>query len=397
MTTAFEAIEDADKGLHVKLCRGYLDAASREAWWATLTENVHWHRVAYRSGRFKKHCETPCFTAFYGGFERFEPYAAIPSWLLPLVERVRSSLGVPFNAILLRLYLDGADEIAWHTDGRTFLGETPTIGSLSLGASAHFQLRRMRNVWPELGGGDDGIDYDTPQRDLLLGDGDLLVMHGPTQRHWHHRVPKAASRRPRININFRYILPGTPDAERGQKTYYKYMVHGDAPPDVAGRGFGEILRRAGSLLSFAAADRATTAPSPAGASAPPPASEAREGLPDARESAGSQLGAPPEPLSTPSSSSSSSSERSDRADRIRVDEGSQAEWACPACTLLNPPLAPLCRLCQTKNPAEAAAQRRCLAAAASALERDQPRTKRAKLATSEQPTLTSMGFGRVQH
>ena len=53
---------------------------------------------------------------------------------------------------------DGADEIAWHTDGRTFLGDTPTIASLSLGASAHFQLRRMRNVWPVLGGGDDGID-----------------------------------------------------------------------------------------------------------------------------------------------------------------------------------------------------------------------------------------------
>ncbi|EOD31528.1 hypothetical protein EMIHUDRAFT_58725, partial [Emiliania huxleyi CCMP1516] len=79
--------------------------------------------------------------------------------------------GGPFNAILLRLYMDGADEIAWHTDGRTFLGERPTIGSLSLGATASFQLRRMRN------------------RDLLLADGDLLVMHSPTQRHWHHRVP----------------------------------------------------------------------------------------------------------------------------------------------------------------------------------------------------------------
>jgi len=176
--------------LHVKLCRGYLDAESRRSWWSTLAERVLWHRVTYLSGRFQKQCETPCYTAFFGGFDAFEPFVPIPDWLLPLVEQVRASLGVPFNAILLRLYMDGADEIAWHTDGRTFLGERPTIGSLSLGATASFQLRRMRSVWPALGGGDDGVDRSTPQRDLLLADGDLLVMHGPTQRHWHHRVPK---------------------------------------------------------------------------------------------------------------------------------------------------------------------------------------------------------------
>ena len=53
-----------------------------------------------------------------------------------------------FNAFLLRLYFDGNDEIAWHTDGRSFLGDEPTIASLSLGCKATFQLRRMNNVWP---------------------------------------------------------------------------------------------------------------------------------------------------------------------------------------------------------------------------------------------------------
>ncbi len=40
-------------------------------------------------------------------------------------------------------------------------------------------------------------------------------------------MPPEKGRKPRINLNFRYIIPGTPDAERGQHTYYKYMVHGD--------------------------------------------------------------------------------------------------------------------------------------------------------------------------
>ena len=104
----------------------------------------------------------------------------------------------------------------------------------------------MNNVWPC--GGDDGIDRTTPQREVMLGDGDLFAMLGPTQQYWHHRVPKTKGRRPRININFRYVLPG-PDAARGQQTYYKYMVYGDEkyPRSYT---FDEIMKRSGSMLNF---------------------------------------------------------------------------------------------------------------------------------------------------
>ena len=74
-------------------------------------------------------------------------------------------------------------------------------------------------------------------------------MHGKTQQCWHHRVPRERSRRPRININFRYIVPGTPDADRGQHTYYKYMVHGDdpAPPTFT---FAQIAGKRSSVWQF---------------------------------------------------------------------------------------------------------------------------------------------------
>jgi len=228
-----ELVNDDAKNLHVRLYRGYLGGESR-LWWEQIVQNCFWHRVKYSSARFGKSCDTPCYTAFFGGFPQFSPYAPVPSWLQPLVRRVSEEFGVPFNALLLRLYSDGHDEIAWHTDGRTFLGPSPTIGSLSLGATAQFEMRRMRNVWPKVGGSsadstpyDDGVDRETAVRSWALRDGDLLVMEGDTQAHWHHRVPKAKSRRPRININFRYIVPGTDDAERGQATYYKYMRDGD--------------------------------------------------------------------------------------------------------------------------------------------------------------------------
>ena len=224
-------IDDDALGLHVDLHRSWLGPADASRWWRECAEHVRWYRVKYKSARFKNDCETPCWTAFFGGMPQFVPYEPVPDWLQPLVAQVSQQCGgAPFNAMLVRLYFDGADEIAYHTDGRTFLGDTPTIASLSLGATAQFQMRRMTNVWPC--GGDDGVDHSTPRRDFSVSNGDLLVMRGDTQKHWHHRVPKARARRPRININFRYIIPGSPDAERGQQTYYKYMVR-SAPSSFA--------------------------------------------------------------------------------------------------------------------------------------------------------------------
>ena len=322
MTTPSETIDDKEKNLHLLLYRQYLSHEDTQRWWETICEHVLWRRVKYKSGRFGKDCETPCYTAFYGGFPQFAPYEPVPIWLTPLVDQVSALLGVPFNALLLRLYFDGKDEIAWHTDGRTFLGATPTIGSLSLGATATFEMRRMRNVWPELGqskdGGsyDDGIDHSTPPRAFALADGDLIVMLGDTQAHWHHRVPKARSRRPRININFRYILPDTQDSERGQATYYKYMRDGDAAE--AGMTYEALTRKVGSLLGFvsssAKADVPTVAPQAAA-----PSHEDSELLPLALVSA-------------------------------------ESEWSCPQCTLLNPPMAPVCAVCEYLVPGEGAAR-----------------------------------------
>ena len=254
-------IDNHPKGLHVDVHRGLfsskeLDISDDNNWYQKLLTNVRWHRVKYKSNRFQKQCETPCWTAFYGGRSEYQPYTPIPSWFQPLVDQVTSHLGrgVVFNAFLLRLYFDGNDEIAWHTDGRTFLGAEPTIASLSLGAKATFQLRRMNDVWPCADGSkstEGAVDVNTPIESFVLDDGDLLVMRGKTQKHWHHRVPKEKGRGVRLNINFRYVMPGS-DAERGQKTYYKYMVFGDCPTDSQPPSwtFDEIMAKRGGMMNF---------------------------------------------------------------------------------------------------------------------------------------------------
>mmetsp|Transcript_3540 Transcript_3540/g.5379 ORF Transcript_3540/g.5379 Transcript_3540/m.5379 type:complete len:426 (+) Transcript_3540:60-1337(+) len=276
-------IDDDEKGLHVDIHRGLFASKNTTAattaatnnsnninWYDQLLSNVRWHRVKYKSSRFQKECTTPCYTAFYGGRAEYSPYIAIPQWFQPLIDEVNSHLGdhVQFNAFLLRLYFDGNDEIAWHTDGRTFLGEKPIIASLSLGCKATFEMRRMTNVWPCVNGGNNisssnstgntkvaaaaaGVDASTPIQSFTLHDGDLLVMRGNTQKHWHHRVPKEKGRGVRLNINFRYVMPGQ-DAERGQMTYYKYMVFGDVPIDQEPLSwtYDEIVSRKGGIMNF---------------------------------------------------------------------------------------------------------------------------------------------------
>lgn len=360
-----DAIDSSERNLHLLVYRKYL--SDSQAWWDTINSNVKWHRVKYASNRFGKACETPCYTAFYGGFPQFEPYSPVPAWLQPLVDRVSSELGVPFNAFLLRLYFDGADEIAWHTDGRTFLGPTPTIGSLSLGATAQFEMRRMRNCWPKVGppkdgeAHDDGIDHATAPMAFALSDGDLIVMRGDTQAHWHHRVPKAKSRRPRININFRYIIPGTEDAERGQATYYKYMRDGDVPEQ--GMAYEQILRRSGSLLGFASrgagAAAVEAAPIPTTAvvaPAKPAAAAARDASPAADSS----------------------------------------EWACPQCTLFNPPLAPVCAVCECRRDGSSVEEQTQQAARRSSAARgwQKPPPPANKRPRADERTLASMWASR---
>lgn len=272
-------IDDDLKGLHVDIHRGLFSSSNNHKnsdatitasnninWYNELLNNVQWHRVKYKSNRFQKDCTTPCYTAFYGGRPEYSPYTPIPEWFQPLIEEVTSHLGkhIKFNAFLLRLYFDGNDEIAWHTDGRTFLGDEPTIASLSLGCRATFQMRRMNDVWPCVNGtggsssstggttaASMGVDASTPIQSFTLHDGDLLVMRRDTQKHWHHRVPKEKGRGVRLNINFRYVLPGA-DAERGQATYYKYMIYGDVPIDSTppSWNYNQLVAKKGGMMNF---------------------------------------------------------------------------------------------------------------------------------------------------
>jgi alkylated DNA repair dioxygenase AlkB len=120
-------------------------------------------------------------------------------------ERVETLLAERFDGVLLNLYRDGRDGMGWHSDDERELGESPTIASVSLGAVRRFRLKHRSRP-------------DIAPCEWQLGHGSLIVMRGPTQRHWRHSVPK--TRRPvgeRVNLSFRAVSTPRGRASSGRR------------------------------------------------------------------------------------------------------------------------------------------------------------------------------------
>lgn len=109
-------------------------------------------------------------------------------------DRIAQLSGSCFNSVLINLYRDGQDSVAWHADDEAELGTEPVIASLSLGAQRVFQLKQ-KQLSP------------AKKYQLQLQHGSLLLMGGKMQQHWLHQLPKEKGLlKPRINLTFRNIV-----------------------------------------------------------------------------------------------------------------------------------------------------------------------------------------------
>ncbi|CAH0260369.1 alpha-ketoglutarate-dependent dioxygenase AlkB [Chryseobacterium sp. Bi04] len=142
---------------------------------------------------------TPRLTAWYGDEEKtyqlgdtqFTANRWLPE-LLDVKERIENATGCAFNSVLLNLYRDKNDSVAWHRDKDSKLGDHPVIASVSLGQVRSFDFRN--------------VDDHTNKYSLPLQHGSLLIMKGDLQINWEHRIAKSAlPMKPRINMTFRLI------------------------------------------------------------------------------------------------------------------------------------------------------------------------------------------------
>lgn len=148
---------------------------------------------------YDKKVLTPRLTAWYGdaaksyklGGSEFEVNEWTPE-LLSVKNRIEQVFGYAFNSVLLNLYRDNNDSVAWHRDKDSRFGERPVIASLSLGQTRKFDFRK--------------VDHHQSRYSIPLPDGSLLLMKGNLQEHWEHRIAKSGVlMKERINLTFRWV------------------------------------------------------------------------------------------------------------------------------------------------------------------------------------------------
>jgi len=142
---------------------------------------------------------TPRLTAWYGDSEKsyklggseFEVNAWTPE-LLSLKNKIEEAFSHEFNSVLLNLYRDNNDSVAWHRDKESQYGNRPVIASLSLGQTRKFDFRKL--------------NHHQSRYSIPLPHGSLLLMKGDLQEHWEHRIAKSVLyMKERINLTFRLV------------------------------------------------------------------------------------------------------------------------------------------------------------------------------------------------
>jgi alkylated DNA repair dioxygenase AlkB len=121
--------------------------------------------------------------------------AALPERLAEIRSVVSDRYRVDFDSVLVNLYRDGRDGVAWHGDTVRHSLPAAVVVTVGLGERRRFLLRP-------------GTSGSATVR-LETGHGDLVVMGGRTQHEWQHTVPKATKAGARMSITLRHSRPLT--------------------------------------------------------------------------------------------------------------------------------------------------------------------------------------------
>jgi alkylated DNA repair dioxygenase AlkB len=125
----------------------------------------------------------------YSGL-KLTPYPWNPA-VLRIKARLEQLCEHSFNSVLLNYYRDGSDSVSWHADDETELGPNPIVASVSLGAERTLEFKPKFNL-------------TTPKKQIVLGNGSILIMGKTIQNNWLHKLPKISGTiDPRISLTFR--------------------------------------------------------------------------------------------------------------------------------------------------------------------------------------------------
>jgi alkylated DNA repair dioxygenase AlkB len=174
------------------LIDNFFSKEESDHYYEKLLHQTKWRE--YEMEMFDKTVTAPRQIAWYEDKDNPGADQNGPDWnyeLLTIRSRVEKETQCDFNSLLLNLYRNGKDSVAWHSDKEHNTGINPIIASVTFGETRMFRLRHKTRK-------------DIPQVEIPLHHGSFLLMTGTTNSFWQHQVPKTAKKvLPRINLTFR--------------------------------------------------------------------------------------------------------------------------------------------------------------------------------------------------
>lgn len=184
-------VPDAD----LLLIDAFFTKEESDHYYDILLNQTKWQQ--YEMPMYDKVVTAPRMVSWYGDSNR-PSRESNPDWPLELItiqKQVEFETQLKFNAVLLNLYRDGNDGVAWHSDKTPSANKNMNIASVTFGETRLFRLRHK-------------FLKDIPQIEIPLHHGTFLLMAGNTNSYWEHQVPKTAREvLPRINLTFRQVHP----------------------------------------------------------------------------------------------------------------------------------------------------------------------------------------------
>jgi len=178
----------------VMLIDNFFTKEESDYYYNALLTQTRWRE--YEMPMYDKVVTAPRMISWYEDKANVGVDPTIPEFtddLKAIRDRVEAEVNLKFNAVLLNLYRNGKDGVAWHSDKTNKSGNDPIIASVTFGETRLFRLRHK-------------TDKNINQVEIPLHHGSFLLMAGTTNSFWEHQVPKTARPvLPRINLTFRQV------------------------------------------------------------------------------------------------------------------------------------------------------------------------------------------------
>ncbi|MBB5440598.1 alkylated DNA repair dioxygenase AlkB [Pedobacter sp. AK017] len=169
----------------LRLWQHFFGKQEADGYYNTLLEEAPWQQRMRKM--YDRMVPDPRLIAYYGG----ENGHAWTPLLLEIKQAVEKVTEISFDRVLLNLYRDGKDSVAWHSNNLPADGKHHHIASVTFGDTRIFKVRHKTRK-------------DITALDIPLTHGSLLLMGETMQAHYEHHIPKTARAvGPRINLTFR--------------------------------------------------------------------------------------------------------------------------------------------------------------------------------------------------